>query len=149
MTTAFCTDQWTPGASGLSTWAALNSALCGFTPLWWGLCWRGCPCQKEKKKKKIWDLSLFTHCFWRYLKHGTTLPLSASGVWVPNPSRCSGKSQTNMKSSGARLSAHIPAKAVCLSFAGSRLSLTVCASLFSMRTVLLQGVTAHFWAIIK
>lgn len=107
------------------------------------------PMSEGKKKKKIWDLSLFTHCFWRYLKHGTTLPLSASGVWVPNPSRCSGKSQTNMKSSGAQLSAHIPAKAVCLSFAGSRLSLTVCASLFSMRTVLLQGVTAHFWAIIK
>lgn len=148
MTTAFCTDQWTPGASGLSTWAALNSALCGFTPLWWGLCWRGCPCQKEKKKKRF-EICPFSLIVSGDIWSMAPLPLSASGVWVPNPSRCSGKSQTNMKSSGARLSAHIPAKAVCLSFAGSRLSLTVCASLFSMRTVLLQGVTAHFWAIIK
>lgn len=36
----------------LGTWDALNSALCGPTPLWWGLCWHACPCQKEKKKKE-------------------------------------------------------------------------------------------------
>lgn len=133
----------------LGTWDALNSALCGPTPLWWGLCWHACPCQKEKKKKKRKDLLLFTHWYWRDLKHGTIVPLGASGVWVPNPSTCSGKSQTIMKSSGAQLSAHIPAKTVCLSFAGSRLSLTIRASLFSTGTVLLQGIMAHFWAIIK
>lgn len=76
-------------------------------------------------------------------------PLGASRVQAPNPSRCHGKSQTIMKSSDAQLSAHIPAKAVCLSFAGSRLSLTVCASLFSMGTVLLQGTTPRSWCITK
>lgn len=53
----------------------------------------------------------------------------ATFQWMPAGSgylrhqRCLGKSQTLMKSSSSQLSLHVPAKAVCVSFAGSRLSL--------------------------
>lgn len=49
--------------------------------------------------------------------------MGASEKRVPNHLRCFRKSQTITKSNNTQLSSHIPAKAVRLSFAGSRLSL--------------------------
>jgi len=77
------------------------------------------------------------------------VPLDAGEKRVPNNSRCLGKSQTIMKLSDTQLSSYISPKAVRLSFAGSRLSLTICVSLFSMGTVLLQGTVTRSWCITK
>jgi len=62
----------------LGTWDALNSALCGPTPLWWGLCWHACPCQKEKKKKRKEKI-----CSFSLTDTGEIWSMAPLSHWVP------------------------------------------------------------------